>query len=98
MKCVLRIGYVEILLPDHKGVEKVVETLSRGMLCRGGSYRYRGEPIEIEDEAEVSLTMLPPSTQFKVSAEMEEKFAERIQPQGRPRRKAVPSRELKLLK
>lgn len=34
MKCLLTIGYTDILLPDHKDVGKIIDLLSKGVECR----------------------------------------------------------------
>jgi hypothetical protein len=70
MKCMLRIGYMEILLPDDKNIGKIIETLSKGVECRYSSYEKR---LEIQDEIEVSVKILPASTKIEVSEEMQEK-------------------------
>lgn len=79
MKCILTIGYTDILLPDHKGVEKIIDMLSKGAVC---NRRYRGstEAVEIREELEVEFRLLPPSTEFTFSSEMEEKAVKIIKP------------------
>ena len=91
MKCILRIGYTDILLPDHKGVEKLVEMLSKGMKC---SKQYRNDchtrVIRIEEEVDISFELLPTSTQFEVAEELEEKAA-KVAKIIKPRAKIVGS-------
>ena len=71
MKCVLRIGYQSFLLPDHKGVEKIIDMLSKGVMCR--TWFGRGDELELDEgEIEVGMSLVPESTKFKASKEFEE--------------------------
>jgi len=78
MKCVLRIGYIEILLPDDKGIGKIMETLSKGVEC---SYRSYEKACEIRDGIEVGLKILPPATKIicpdEMTDEVERKFRDK---------------------
>lgn len=87
MKCVLRIGYMEILLPDDKGVGKLIETLSKGVEC---SYRSYEKTCEIRDEIEVSVKILPASTRIEVREEMLERMEETFRMKAKPGAKLTP--------
>lgn len=91
MKCILRIGFYDILLPDHKGIEKVVDMLSKGAECRRDYGRNR-EIVTITGEVGVEVQVLPASVKVEFSPEMEG-MAEKIvkPPKGiANRQKALP--------
>lgn len=57
---VIKIGGVEVLLPDDTGAAAVVKTLSRGSIVWHFSSRVQLR----KEELEVSLSYLKPSTKF----------------------------------
>lgn len=95
MKCILRIGYTDILLPDHKGVEKIIDMLSKGMKCssRYQDGNYPAKVVRVEEEVELRFELLPPSTQFEVAPELQEK-AEKIARIIKPKKVAGSQRTL----
>jgi len=52
MKVILTIGYIQILLPDEKGIQTILTALSKGVACRDKSYaghiELTREPLSIE--------------------------------------------------
>lgn len=83
MKCILRINYTDILLPDHKDAGKILDILGKGALCdRYGGSNY--DTITISGELEVELKMLKPSTRIEFSPEMEEKAESFVEKPKRP--------------
>jgi hypothetical protein len=98
MKCVIKIGYTEILLPDHKNVAKIIETLSQGVLVRRDYTE--DNTWQIEEELEVGVKMLNSKAKFKASEELQEKidemFAEKGSKKTRPQ-KALAGRQNNLL-
>jgi hypothetical protein len=92
MKCILKIGYTNILLADHKGIEKIVDMLSKGMECRKDyeNSTYRNESIIVEREIEIGFELLSPTTKFTVAKELEEKAASIITPKRISARKLIP--------
>jgi hypothetical protein len=87
MKCVITIGYTQILLPDDKNIGKIIETLSKGVEC---SYHPWDKTCEIRDEIEVSVKILPPSTKISVQEEMMEKMEEVFASTRKPGTRSTP--------
>lgn len=59
---VIKIGHVEVLLPDDTGAAQVVKTLSRGAIV----WHLGGSSVQLrKEEMEVSLSYLKPSTKFE---------------------------------
>lgn len=78
MKCILTIGYTKILLPDHKGVEKIIDMLSKGIVCeKDYCSDYRKPVFLLKEEVDLGFEILPSTAQFKASEEFEEKMKEK---------------------
>lgn len=72
MKCILKIGYQRILLPDTKGIEKIVDAISKGVGC--GYYSPYDKSIEIDEIMDIGFELVPDSVQIKVKEGLEEQF------------------------
>ena len=95
MKCVLRIGFSSFLLPDHKGVEKIIDMLSKGMEC--DTYFGRGDEVTVRGPVEIGVSLVPDSTKIKATPEFEEELEKSAQPKRPGRQKALPARTLHLI-
>lgn len=59
---VIKIGHVEVLLPDDTGAAQVVKTLSKGAIV----WHLGGSTVQLRrEEMEVSLSYLKSSTKFE---------------------------------
>jgi|GEM_PF-6092220 len=85
MRCVLRIGYDSFLLPDHKGVDKIIDLLSKGARCR--TWFGHGDEIELEGTIELGMSLVPDKVKLKASKSYEEEVGEAIPSGPRPRTK-----------
>jgi len=60
-KVVVKIGHMEIMLPDDSGAAQVIKTLSRGVVV----WHLGGPSVQIRSEdLELSLSYLPEKTKF----------------------------------
>lgn len=63
MKCIIRIGHMEILLPSNKGVGTVIDVLSKGVTCC--NRMYDGHVKIYPEPLLLSLDMVPDSIRLE---------------------------------
>ena len=85
MRCVLRIGYESFLLPDHKGVDKIIDMLSKGVKCR--TWYGHGDEIELDGTIELGMSLVPEKVKLKATKSYEEEMEGAPQGESKPRAK-----------
>jgi len=70
MKVILQIGYERVVVPSEKGVQTLLNVLSK---ARPVKYRSPGDPIVIEDDRnfELSMAVVPDGTPIVLKSEVE---------------------------
>jgi len=60
-KVVVKIGHMQIMLPDDTGAAQVIKTLSRGCIV----WHFGGSTVQVRSEdLELAMTYLPTQTKF----------------------------------
>jgi len=62
-KVIIKIGHLQLLLPDDTGAAQVLKTLSRGIPCWESLYRKQVQ-IRSDDAPEITLSYVPHKTTF----------------------------------